>query len=112
MPHELILRHVQPKAPAPSLADRMIEIYHPGYDDDVPMIVFLGFDSEEGDLYYDFARTACAIISNNRFDGWLSTSKNPQLPQSSGELLAPGNYWWHVPGGNTIFAMYFIAYYI
>ena len=100
MPHELLLRHFQPKAPAPS-PDREIKIYHPGYDEVVPMLCFPGYDSKEGDLYYDSAHTACAIISNNRFDGWLSTSKDPQLPQFSEELLAPGNYWWHVPGGNT-----------
>ena len=102
MPRELVLRHPQTKAPELSLTNREIKIYHPGYDDeDALMISFPGYDSEEGDLYYDFAHTACAIVSNNHFDGWLSTSRNPQVPRFSEELLAPGKYWWHLPGGNT-----------
>ena len=99
MPHELVLRDCRAKAPIPTPIP--IKIYHPGYDDEVvPLIAFPGYDSKEGDLWYDFAHTACAIISNNRFDGWLSTSRDPQLPRFSGELLVPGDYWWHLPGGN------------
>lgn len=77
-----------------------INIFHPGYDDAlVPLLLFRGFDSKEGDLWHDFAHTACAIITNNRFDGYLSTSRDSQSSHVSGDLLAPGNYWWHLPGG-------------
>ena len=101
MPHELILRDYQTKVPKPTLIPRQINIYHPGYDDEVvPLVSFPGYDSKDGGLWYDFAHTACAIISNNRFEGWLSTSRDRQSPHFSGKLLAPGDYWWHLPGGN------------
>ena len=102
MPHELILQDYRVKAPKPTLIPRLIKIYHPGYHDEVvPLISFSGYDSQEGHLWYDLAHTACAIISNNQFDGWLSTSRDAQSPRFSGELLAPGDYWWHLPGGST-----------
>jgi hypothetical protein len=78
-----------------------IQIFHPGYDDDiVPLISFGGYDTKDGYLWYDVAHTACAIITNNQFHGWLSMGRDSQSPRVSGELLAPGDYWWHIPGGN------------
>ena len=101
MPHELILRDCQVPPSKPALMRRRVDIYHPGYDDEVvPLLSFSGYDSKEGGLWYHFAHTACAIITNNQFDGWLSTSRDQQSPRYSGELLAPGDYWWHLPGGN------------
>ena len=103
MPHELVLRHPPLKAP-PEFTSEPIDVYHPGYDNDVvPLMSFPGYDSKEGDLWHDFAHTACAIISNNRFDGWLSISQDPEAPHVSGELIAPGKYWWHVPQGRYEF---------
>ena len=102
MPHELVLQSPRGEAPRPSFIPRQINIYHPGYENDpAPLLLFWGYDSTEGDLWHDFAQVACAIISNNRFDGWLSTSRDPQSSRCSGELLAPGDYWWHLPGGKT-----------
>lgn len=100
MPHELVLRECRGQPPPMPDVPREINIFHPGYDDVVvPLLAFSGYDSEEGDLWYDFAHTACAIVTNNRFDGYLSTSKDSKSLPVVGELLAPGNYWWHLPEG-------------
>ena len=72
MAHKLILRDRRTKAPKTTPGPRQISIYHPGYDKDIPLISFQGYDSEEGDLWHNFAHTACAIISNNQYNGWLS----------------------------------------
>ncbi|MCJ1463961.1 hypothetical protein MMC07_002571 [Pseudocyphellaria aurata] len=102
MHHELIQRDCRAKPSKLALLPREIDIYHPGYEDElVRLLALSGYDSKEGDLWYGFAHTACAIISNNQFDGWLSTSRNPQSPRFSGELLAPGDYWWHLPGDSA-----------
>ena len=98
---ELVPPGFRVKASKPTPIPRHINIYHPGYDKEVvPLLFFPGYDSKEGHLWYDFAHTACAIVSNNQFDGWLSTSRDPRSPRFSGNLLAPGDYWWHLPGGD------------
>ena len=98
---ELVIGDRRVKASKPTFMPRQINIYHPGYDEEVvPLISFTGYDSKEGYLWYDTVHTACVIISNNQFDGWLSTSRDPRSPRFSGELLAPVKYWWHLPGGN------------
>lgn len=100
MSHELVLQECRGKPPKVPDMPRQIKIFHPGYDDKiVPLMYFPGYDSKEGDLWYDVAHTACAIITNNRFDGYLSTRRDSQSSRVSGDLLAPGNYWWHLPGG-------------
>lgn len=72
---ELVLPDFRVKASKPALIPRHINIYHPGYDKEVvPLLFFPGYDSKEGHLWYDFAHIACAIVSNNQFDGWLSTT--------------------------------------
>ena len=75
MLHQLVLRDCQAKPSKTTLMPSQIDIYHPGYDDEVVWpISFPGNDSKEEDLWYDSAHTACAIILKNQFDGWLSTN--------------------------------------
>ncbi|KAK9781331.1 hypothetical protein SCARD494_14142 [Seiridium cardinale] len=74
-----------------------IIIRHPGYaEDDMPLLVFYGLDDATGGLYHNIARTACAIVADNRFDGYISTSPRPRQPNadanSSATILAGGNY--------------------
>lgn len=103
MPSELIQRDPCVKRPPLSHTPKLINIYHPGYENnDAPLLVFPGYDSSQGDLWHDLAHTACAIISNNQFDGYISRSKDPESTRVLEELLAPGNYWWHVPRGSLI----------
>ena len=100
MASELVLR--DPRVPRPGPKPVLINIYHPGYHDEFILLMsFPGYDSRKGHLWHNFAHTACAIISNNRFDGWLSRSRDPQSIRFSGDLLEPGDYWWHLPGGKS-----------
>lgn len=100
MSDELRLRDPLPEPR--TLSFGLISVYHPGYpDDDAPLIALRGYDSDKGHLWHEVARTACAIICNNRFDGWLSQSKDSQAARFEGELLPSGVYWWHVPDGRS-----------
>lgn len=59
---------------SPSLPGR-IAFLHPGYDDPFNVLLTLrAHDSPEGGIHFGLAHTACAIVANNRWDGWLSTS--------------------------------------
>ena len=103
MSDELRLRDALPEPR--SLSFGSISIYHPGYpDDDAPLLALRGYDSDEGHLWHEVASTACAIICNNRFDGWLSQSKDSEAARFEGELLPSGDYWWHVPNGRSFVA--------
>ncbi|ORY70986.1 uncharacterized protein BCR38DRAFT_321259, partial [Pseudomassariella vexata] len=81
---------------------RRISVRHPGYDEnDVPLLSLYGFDDAQGGLYYGLLHTACAIVADNRFDGYLSASSLPEAARlqvvNRDEILAAGEYWFHVP---------------
>ena len=98
MPESLILRDriFTPQ----SAIGGVIAIYHPGYPKDKGFLIgFVGYDTTNGGIWREVVTTACAILSNNRFDGWLAKDniKNSQSIQS--ELLDAGDYYWHVQNG-------------
>lgn len=86
-----------------------VNIHHPGYKDRTDTLLSLAPVDVEERADGSFARgvqfhavhTACAIIANNRFDGWISLDKagmnifRRALPED--EILVGGKYWFHVP---------------
>ncbi|KPM39093.1 hypothetical protein AK830_g7471 [Neonectria ditissima] len=75
-----------------------IRILHPGYsnssnnpDFDI-LIAFQAFD--DGGVHYDTAHTACAILANNRWDGYFSRDKYGKIKvrPTDGVLRDPSSY--------------------
>ena len=75
----------------------VIAIYHPGYPKDKGFLIgFVGYDAANGGIWLEFVTTACAILSNNRFDGWLAKDNTKDSQPIQSELLDAGDYYWHV----------------
>ncbi|KAH6510836.1 hypothetical protein HBI81_252900 [Parastagonospora nodorum] len=113
--------YARPPAPPPSLPKiqrrHHILFRHPGYDDSNNVLFKLyaidaatdgAHNSEEGasqqlgtsGLYAQFALDACAIIAGNRFNGWLSTSRNPDEARNTrvdaDSTLVARSYYYHL----------------
>lgn len=78
-------------------------VRHPGYPDDnsneLLALVATDGSTDTPGVQYGLVHTACAIFAGNRFDGWLSRTRDTTM----GEALAPqallpvGDYYFHVP---------------
>ena len=88
------------KTPWTPLVCGVISINHPGYlKDDARILNLLGYGSARGSIDWNVVFTACAILADNRFDGRLSKSHDPNYPAlEERPLLDAGDYWFHVPG--------------
>ncbi|KAI1499251.1 hypothetical protein F5X99DRAFT_390776 [Biscogniauxia marginata] len=81
----------------------LIRIRHPGYDDgDDLMLSLRAFDDADGGLHYGFVHTACAIVADNSFDGYLSRTRDDhdgrnRVQVGTHSILPSGDYWFHVP---------------
>ncbi|KAL1796175.1 hypothetical protein ACET3X_004715 [Alternaria dauci] len=95
---------------------------HPGYDDSINVLFKLyAIDMETGGgrgngeeasqrpetpgLYAQFALDACAIIAGNRFDGWLSTSRNSDTRDTRvdpNSTLVERSYYYHLDHNEAI----------
>lgn len=73
--------------------------HHPGYYPDDDELFFLyAWDRAEGGLHYGLAHNACAIIADNRHDGWLTATRDgPRIEVGLDNILPAGDYWFHVP---------------
>jgi hypothetical protein len=76
-----------------------VVFHHPGYSPDDDTLFFLyAWDQAEGGLHYGLAHNACAIIADNRHDGWLTATRDgPRIEAGLDEILPAGHYWFHVP---------------
>ena len=64
------------------------------------------WDHPNGGIYHAVVHNACAIIADNRLDGYLTATRNgPRLSIGMDEILSPGSYYFHVPNGLTFQAM-------
>jgi hypothetical protein len=92
---------IEARCPEPVLTPRQIYFHHPGYSDvdGADVLFFLwSFDSNDGGLHHGTARTACGIIANNAWDGYLSDTKDGgALELDYDDLLLKKDYWFHVP---------------
>lgn len=79
--------------------NHLLIFHHPGYwpGNDVLFSLY-AWDQAEGGLHYGLAHNACAIIADNRHDGWLTaTREGPRIVQGLDDILPAGDYWFHVP---------------
>ena len=54
-----------------------IRLRHPAYDDTTNiLLVFPGLDHCDGGIHHGTARMACAIIANNRWNGFLTDTRD------------------------------------
>ena len=113
--------YARPPAQPPSLPKlprrHHVLFRHPGYDDSNNVLFKLyaidaatdgTHNGEEGasqrpgtsGLFAQFALDACAIIAGNRFNGWLSTSRNPDEAHNTrvdaGSTLVARSYYYHL----------------
>lgn len=89
--------------PKPRIPTRRIHIRHPHYPDQNNVLIRLyAPDHPEGGLQYDFVMVVCGIVTGNRWDGWLTESKNgPRVEKEPDEILEKGNYFFHLRPSNT-----------
>ena len=97
----------------PDMCDlKMISFIHPGYKDSHPILLRVpAQDTVPGQdpnalmsakrygIHCATAHTACAIISANRFDGYLSEDKEglERVSEDLNHVLTKPRYYFHVP---------------
>lgn len=80
-----------------------LRVLHPGYEDGSNELLALVATDGEADtpgIQFHIVHTACAIIANNPFDGWLSRSRDPNQDLAEmlpSELLPVCDYYFHLP---------------
>lgn len=104
-----VQRPVPPHHPCISDRQRVV-VQHPGYSGDNVLLSLLAADGNSTDavvgVHFRTVHTACSIIANNSFHGWLSTSRVADyspVELSDSAILPSGLYFFHVPleGGVT-----------
>ncbi|KAH8800809.1 hypothetical protein F5884DRAFT_808886 [Xylogone sp. PMI_703] len=89
------------ESPAPRRC-YIISFRHPAYPNNNNELLSLNaYDQPGGGIHYGFAHTICAIIANNRFDGFLSTNQDGSgRVEARWDSCLPYNvhgYYFHVP---------------
>jgi phage pi2 protein 07 len=85
---------------AATLPNRHIFIRHPHYAEPTNVLFKLyGCDKDTRCLDAMFVLVACGIVTGNRWDGYLSTTKNGgnRIDPASTPLLEDENYYFHLP---------------
>ena len=85
-------------------ADERINIRHPGYSPSHDLLFSLHTpDRVTAGVHYGLVLDACAIIADNRRDGWLSIDRegNSRVEGDLDHVLSNGDYWYNVPGDGT-----------
>jgi len=86
--------------------NKYIKIRHPGYDSPFNELLALFApdtlsDGTKPGLYAQLCLDACAIVANNRFDGFLSEQRDYAVAQrhkvNPDSILRESNYYFHVP---------------
>jgi hypothetical protein len=87
---------------------RKVIVRHPGYppqDDRLFSLYAWDSASNQGGLHYGLAHNVCAIIADNRLDGYLSTTHEGgmghRITMNPDEVLPAGDYWFFVPPPQT-----------
>ena len=97
-----VTRPVSDDYPNFTLSPRLV-VRHPGYTDDGTNELLSLVATDRGldapGVQYGLVHTACAIFAGNRFDGWLSKTRDATIrgaiaPQ---DLLPVDTYYFHVP---------------
>ncbi|KAH7309075.1 hypothetical protein B0I35DRAFT_360195 [Stachybotrys elegans] len=84
-----------------------IRFFHPGYADaggipDFDVLLSLeAFDDRGTGIHYDTAHTACAILANNRWDGYFSHDRHGRLrAQPHDGILREEQYYFCLPSSD------------
>lgn len=90
-------------ASKPSNNDHVI-VKHPGYSNSSTLVTFAAADYNDSGhgVHFGTVHVACAILANNRHDGWLSRSRSytatgDRITQEHDSILPAGEYFYHVP---------------
>ncbi|KAH6668239.1 hypothetical protein B0J14DRAFT_442569, partial [Halenospora varia] len=78
-----------------------VNIRHPGYGSSHDLLFSLHTpDHASAGVHYGLVLDACAIIADNRRDGWLSVDRegNNRVGGDLDHVLSNGDYWYNVPG--------------
>lgn len=92
--------------PVPHLA--RVSIRHPVYNSVNTLLELDAVDTDEQgrhSVLFAVAHTSAAVVANNEFGGWLSTTKKGdegQVQLAAGDLLAPGVYYFHVSNSDKV----------
>lgn len=84
--------------------DERVNVRHPGYGPTRNLLFSLyPPDHASAGVHYGLALDACAIIADNRRDGWLSIDRegNNRVEGDLDHVLSNGDYWYNVPGDGT-----------
>jgi hypothetical protein len=75
-----------------------VQLRHPAYSEGSNILLILpANDYPDGGIHHETARLACAVIAGNRWDGYLSESRNPEPLMAGPEtVLRKKNYYFHV----------------
>jgi hypothetical protein len=77
---------------------KKVTVRHPGYEGRNNILTtLLAADGPHGGLDLATVHTICAILADNRFDGYLGCEPNPTSPALHLHILPPGEYFFHVP---------------
>ena len=80
---------------------------HPSYPPENLLFILRGFDNNRGELHHAPAHLACAIMTDNRFDGYLAESRDGQpLNLAEDGLLTKREYYFLVPSTWLLVKLY------
>lgn len=87
-----------------SVGSKVIRIRHPGYADRKNIMLDLECTDDLLDgLYHGLVHTAASIVAGNRFDGYLSRSREgAKVSQAIHELLPAGDYYFLLPSSGEL----------
>ena len=82
----------------PSALTYKVCLRHPGYNDTANTLMTLAaLDHPEGGIHYETARIACAIVANNKWDGFLTETRSGKSVQVAADGILRGqNYYFRV----------------
>jgi hypothetical protein len=84
-----------------SAAEERINIRHPGYGPNHDLLFSLHTpDHATEGVHYGLVLDACAIVADNRRDGWLAIDREGEnrVLGDPDHILSAGEYWYHLPG--------------
>lgn len=82
-----------------------IVFQHPSYPLFGPPLFTFAACDKNNTIDHDIARTACAVVAGNRFDGYLTTDADGQERVTEQQLpYIENGYFFHVPGYDSMFS--------
>jgi hypothetical protein len=88
--------------PAQHVSKKVI-VRHPAYKGQNNVLTsLLAADGPDGGLDLATVHTICAIMADNRFDGYLAHQSDPTSLAMHVQILPPGEYFFHVPSNTEV----------